>query len=126
MVFIHLWYFRILFSTAGKKDGMPEELRQNIVKEQFELPERGVRIALLAGLTVIEGSDKALGVLRDLRVTFTVDSLADYETHLRSTGATILQGPSATPAGTNMIVRDVEGVLIEFVEAHHEEPSPKR
>ena len=43
-------------------------------------------------------------------------SLAEDDAHLRSTGATTLQGPSRTPAGTNMIVRDVEGVVFEFVE----------
>jgi len=37
-------------------------------------------------------------------------------TSVRSTGATRLRGPSPTPAGTNPIVRDVEGVVFEFVE----------
>jgi hypothetical protein len=56
-----------------------------------------------------------------VRATFIVDSLAEYKAHLRSTGATTLQGPSPTPAGTNLIVRDVEGVVFEFVEPHSKE-----
>ena len=43
-------------------------------------------------------------------------SLAEDDAHLRSTGATTLQGPSPTPAGTHLIGRDVEGVVVEFVE----------
>ena len=57
----------------------------------------------------------------DVRATFVVDSLAEYDAHLRSTGATTLQGPSPTPASTNLIVRDVEGAVFEFVEPHSKE-----
>ena len=72
-------------------------------------------------VTIIAGPEEKLGALRNVRATFVVDSLAEYDAHLRSTGAMTLQGPSATPAGTNMIVRDVEGVVFEFVEPHSKE-----
>jgi predicted enzyme related to lactoylglutathione lyase len=97
-----------------------EALTGETVRQQFEIPERGLRIAILGSLTIIAGSEQEPGALRNVRATFIVDSLAEYEAHLRSTGATTLQGPSPTPAGTNLIVRDVEGVVLEFVE-----PQPK-
>jgi hypothetical protein len=100
-----------------------QALTREQVSQRFELPERGIRIAILGSLTIIEGSTKELGALRSVRVTFIVDSLSDFEAHLRSAGATTLQGPSRTPAGTNMIVRDIEGVVFEFVEPRQKEAS---
>ena len=98
-----------------------EALTREAVRQRFELPERGIQIAILGSLTIIAGSEREIGALRNVRATFIVDSLAEYDAHLRSTGATILQGPSRTPAGTNLIVRDVEGVVFEFVEPHPKE-----
>jgi predicted enzyme related to lactoylglutathione lyase len=98
-----------------------EALTRESVSQRFELPERGIQIAILGSLTIIAGSEREIGALRDVRATFIVNSLAEYDAHLRSTGATILQGPSRTPAGTNLIVRDVEGVVFEFVEPHPKE-----
>jgi hypothetical protein len=98
-----------------------EARTREAVRQRFELPERGIRIAILGSLTIIASSEKEIGALRDVRATFIVDSLAEYDAHLRSTGAATLQGPSRTPAGTNMIVRDVEGVVCEFVEPHSKE-----
>jgi predicted enzyme related to lactoylglutathione lyase len=101
--------------------GRYEALTREAVRQRFEIPGRGIRVALLGGLTIVAGPEGKIGALRDARATFIVDSLADYEAHFRATGATMLQGPSPTPAGTNMIVRDVEGVVLEFVEPHSKE-----
>ena len=98
-----------------------EALTRETVRERFEVPEQGIEIAILGSLTIIAGPEKEIGALRNLRATFIVDSLAEYDAHLRSTGATMLQGPRPTPAGTNLIVRDVEGVVFEFVEPHSKE-----
>jgi hypothetical protein len=98
-----------------------EALTGEAVRRRFEVPESGIRIALLGSVTIIAGSEREIGALRDVRATFIVDSLAEYGAHLRSTGATTIQGPRQTPAGTNMIVRDVEGVVFEFVEPHPKE-----
>ena len=98
-----------------------EALTRETVRERFEVPEQGIEIAILGSLTIIAGPEEEIGALRNLRATFIVDSLAAYDAHLRSTGATTLQGPRPTPAGTNLIVRDVEGVVFEFVEPHSKE-----
>ena len=98
-----------------------EALTRETVRERFEVTEQGIEIAILGSLTIIAGPEHYIGALRNLRATFIVDSLAEYAAHLRSTGATTLQGPNPTPAGTNLIVRDVEGVVFEFVEPHSKE-----
>ena len=86
-----------------------ESLTRETVRERFEVPEQGIEVAILGSLTLIAGSEREIGALRNVRATFIVDSLAEYDAHLRSTGATTLHGPSPTPAGTNLIVRDIEG-----------------
>src|SRR6266446_3981361 len=69
-----------------------------------------------SAMRIIGGAERDLARVKDLRATFTVDSLAEFEAHLRSWGATILQPPAPTPAGKNMVVRDVEGLEFELVE----------
>jgi predicted enzyme related to lactoylglutathione lyase len=86
------------------------------VEQRFVIPERGITIAKLGHVAIIAGEESAIAPLKNVRATFIVDSLADYEKHLRATGATILQPPSPTPVGRNMVARDVEGVVFEFVE----------
>jgi predicted enzyme related to lactoylglutathione lyase len=96
-------------------------LTRETVRQRFAVPEQGLEIATLGSLTIIAGPERNISSLRHLRATFIVDSLAEYDAHLRSTGAKTLHGPSPTPAGTNLIVRDVEGVMFEFVELHSKE-----
>ena len=94
------------------------------VKSRFVVPERRLTIALLGSVTLIAGDEQAVAPLRDVRATFTVDSLADFEAHLRKNGATILQAPTPTPGGRNMVARDVEGTVFEFVEPAQGQRSP--
>ncbi len=93
-----------------------EALLREKIKARFVIPERGLTIALLGEVTLIGGAERDLAPLKEVRATFTVDSLAEFEAHLRASGATILQPPAPTPAGRNMVVRDVEGVVFELVE----------
>src|SRR5580658_323809 len=93
-----------------------EALTGERVKERFVVPGRGLTIALLGSVTLISGDEEALTPMRELRATFIVDSITDFEAHLRSSGGTILQPPAPTPAGRNMVARDVEGAVFEFVE----------
>ena len=93
-----------------------EALTGERVKTRFVVPGRGLTVALLGSVTLISGDEVALAPMRELRATFIVDSLADFEAHLRSHGGTILQPPTPTPAGRNMVARDVEGTVFEFVE----------
>ena len=93
-----------------------EALMGERVTRRFDVPEHRLTIALLGSVTLIAGDEPALAPLRELRASFLVDSLADFEAQLRSDGATIVQPPAPTPVGRNLIARDVEGALLEFVE----------
>ena len=55
-----------------------EALTGEAVRQRFELPEGGTRIAILGSVTVIAGSEREMGALKDVRATFVVDSLAEY------------------------------------------------
>jgi predicted enzyme related to lactoylglutathione lyase len=96
--------------------GRYEALLRGGVKARFVIPERGLTVAVLEGVTLIAGIERDLAPLREVRATFTVDSLAEFEAHLRASGGAIVQPPTPTPAGRNMVVRDVEGVVFELVE----------
>jgi predicted enzyme related to lactoylglutathione lyase len=89
------------------------------VKARFVIPERRLTVALLRDVTLIGGAERDLAPLREVRATFMVDSLEEFEAHLRDSGATILQRPTPTPAGRTVVVRDVEGVVLELVEVLH-------
>jgi predicted enzyme related to lactoylglutathione lyase len=93
-----------------------EALLRREVKARFAIPERGLTVAILEGVTLIAGVERDLAPLREVRATFTVDSLAEFEAHLRASGGAIVQPPTPTSAGRNMVVRDVEGVVFELVE----------
>ena len=93
-----------------------EGLTGEQVKARFVVPGRGLTVALLGSVTLISGDEVGLAPMRELRATFIVDSIADFEAHLRNHGGTILQPPTPTPAGRNMVARDVEGAVFEFVE----------
>jgi predicted enzyme related to lactoylglutathione lyase len=86
------------------------------VQKRFVVPERRLTIALLGSVTLIAGDEQALAPMREVRATFVVDSIVEFEAQLRASGATILQAPTATPAGRNMLARDLEGMVFEFVE----------
>lgn len=86
------------------------------VQRKFEVPAKGLSIAKIGSLLIVGGSEEALTPLRQIRATFSVDSLDDYESHLRVNGAVVLQPPTATPTGRNMIARGADGVVFEYVE----------
>jgi predicted enzyme related to lactoylglutathione lyase len=86
------------------------------VRARFVIPERRLTVALLGDIALISGTERDLVPLREVRATLTVDSLAEFESHFRASGAVILQPPTHTPAGRNMVVRDIEGVVFELVE----------
>jgi predicted enzyme related to lactoylglutathione lyase len=100
-----------------------EALMGERVKSRFVVAGRGLTVALLGSVTLISGDEQALAPLREVRATFIVDSIADVEAHLRENGATILQAPTATPAGRNMLARDAEGMVFEFVEPTSPQPT---
>jgi len=86
------------------------------IQLKFEIPARGISVAKIGSLLIIGGSEEALVSLRQIRATLRVDSLDDYNDYLRATGAAILQPPTITPTGRNMIAKGNDGVVFEYVE----------
>lgn len=86
------------------------------VQSKFEVPSKGISVAKIGSLLIVGGSEDALAPLRQIRATFSVDSLNDYEAHLRASGATFLQPPATTPTGRNMIAAGADGTVFEYVE----------
>ncbi len=105
--------FEAATATYEKLLGEPVQLR-------FEMPAKGLSVAKIGNLLIIGGSEEALSAVRHIRATFRVDSLDEYHAHLSSTGATILQPPTPTPTGRNMIAKGADGVVIEYVELGQE------
>jgi len=72
------------------------------------------------GLTIIAWPEHHIGALRHLRATFIGDSLAEYAAHFALDWSNDASGANPTPAGTNLIVRDVEVWCLKFVEPQSE------
>jgi predicted enzyme related to lactoylglutathione lyase len=83
---------------------------------RFDIPAKGLSLAKVGGLLVIGGPEAALKPLREIRASLRVDSLDEYFAYLARTGAQILQPPTPTPTGRNMIVKGTDGNVLEYVE----------
>jgi predicted enzyme related to lactoylglutathione lyase len=99
-----------------------ERLFDQPARLRFEYPEKSLRLAQVGQLLIIGGSDTSLEPFRDTAMTFLVDDIDAYATHLPSVGATIVRPIQHVPSGRNMLVRQPDGALIEYVE--HDHPNP--
>lgn len=95
--------------------GQPARLR-------FDYPEHGLRLAQVANLLFIAGSEAGLAPFRATQATFLVDDIAAYARHLPSAGAVVLEAPKAVPTGWNMLVQHPDGMRVEYVQ--HRDPHP--
>ena len=95
--------------------GEPARLR-------FDYPEMELRLVQVGQILFIGGSDAALAPFRATAMTFMVDDIAAFAAYLPTTGATILDGIRHVPTGRNMLVRQRDGALVEYVE--HDSPHP--
>jgi len=86
------------------------------IQRKFEIPSKGITVAKIGNILVIGGSEDALIPLKQIRATFTVDSIDEYETYLRENSAIILQSTTPTPVGRNMIAKGSDGLVFEYVE----------
>ncbi len=93
--------------------GEPARLR-------FDYPEMELRLVQVGQILFIGGSDAALAPFRATAMTFMVDDIAAFAAYLPPTGATILDGIRHVPTGRNMLVRQRDGALVEYVE--HDSP----
>jgi len=67
-------------------------------------------------MLLIAGTDEALASVRKTQVTYVVDSVAEFEEHLKQHGGEILPSPKPVPTGFNMRVRHPDGCVVEYIE----------
>lgn len=108
-----------IFTTEFEPSVMAyEKLVGEAVNRRFEVPSKGVSMAKIGNFLIVGGTEEALSPLRQIRATLQVNSLDTYFEHLSSIGATILQPPTDTPTGRNMIAKGGDGLVFEYVELH--------
>jgi hypothetical protein len=65
---------------------------------------------------VLAGSDEALAPVRHVEATLAVDSLDEFASLLRGSGADVPDTFHCTPVGRNMTVRHADGLVVEYFE----------
>jgi len=105
--------FTTEFETAVKSY---ETLMGESTQRKFEVSSKGISVAKIGNVLIIGGSEETLTPLRQIRAIFVVDSIDDYDAYLRANSATILQPPTPTPTGRNMIAKGADGMVFEYVE----------
>ena len=82
----------------------------------FDYPEHDLRLAQVASILFIAGTDDSLAPFRATGATFMVEDLDAFAAHLPTTGSTIVAAAKPVPTGRNMLVRHPDGMLVEYVE----------
>jgi len=89
---------------------------------RFEYPEKNLRIAQIGQLLLIGGNAASLEPFVDTSMTLLVHDLDAYAACIPSGGASIVRQIQRVPGGRNMLVRQADGALVEYVE--HDHPNP--
>ncbi|MBR0797341.1 hypothetical protein JQ615_18290 [Bradyrhizobium jicamae] len=90
---------------------------------RFDCPEYALRLAQVASILFIAGTEQSLARFRATQLTFMVDDIDAFARHLPSVGATVLEAPKQVPTGRNMLVRHPDQMRVEYVEHHDKHPA---
>lgn len=90
---------------------------------RFDYPAYQLKLAQVASILFIAGTEQSLAPFVDTHATFMVDDLQAYANHLPAVGAEILRPPKIVPTGWNMLARHPDGSLIEYVEHRDKHPA---
>ena len=85
-------------------------------EHKFDIASMGLSVAKIGSILVVCGSEDIIDKLKQIRATLVVDSIDEYYSYLVDNKATILQPPTSTPTGQNMIAKGKDGVTFEYVE----------
>ncbi|NEV00515.1 VOC family protein [Bradyrhizobium uaiense] len=89
---------------------------------RFDYPQYDLRLAPVASILFIAGTDESLTRFLPTHLTFLVEDIDAFASHLPTVGASILEAPKAVPTGRNMLVRHPDDTLVEYVEHHDKHP----
>ena len=93
-----------------------EDLLQTKIGTRFYYAEKKLDIAVIGQFLLISGTDEALADVRNISVTFLVDNIQTYKDWLLVNGAAIIQDIIEVPTGYNMIVKQPDGTVAEYVQ----------
>lgn len=94
-----------------------ENIQGTDCEMRFDIAERDIQGAKIGGVLILSGDKEALDPVRDIQAIFYVDSLGEFEPWLKENGAEIVHGPHSNAFGKNMMVRNPDGLLVEYFEA---------
>ncbi|MFS8201310.1 VOC family protein [Streptomyces sp. CWNU-52B] len=78
----------------------------------------GVSVAAVGCFLLMSGPESELEVLRKVSATIAVQDVEEANRVLTDSGAHVLAGPLATPAGRNLIAMHPDGYVYEYVDRH--------
>ncbi|MGY8707417.1 VOC family protein [Bradyrhizobium sp. 18BD] len=90
---------------------------------RFDYPEYDLRLAQVASILFIAGTEQSLKRFTATHMTFMVEDIEAFAAHLPTVGATILEPPKPVPTGRNMLVRHPDQTLVEYVEHTDKHPA---
>jgi len=100
-----------------------EDLIGQKARLRFDYPEYDLRLAQIASILIIAGTDESLERFRPTQLTFLVEDIDAFAAHLPTVGAVILEAPKPVPTGRNMLVRHPDRTLVEYVEHSDKHPA---
>jgi predicted enzyme related to lactoylglutathione lyase len=92
---------------------------------RFDYPEYSLRLAQVASILFIAGTEQSLAPFVETQATFMVDDIEGFAAHLPTVGAEILKPPKPVPTGWNMLVRHPDGMRVEYVEHRDKHPADR-
>jgi predicted enzyme related to lactoylglutathione lyase len=76
----------------------------------------GVSVAAVGCFLLMSGPEADLEVLRKVSATIAVEDVDEARQVLTDSGAQVLAGPMATPAGRNLIALHPDGTVYEYAD----------
>ena len=102
-----------------------EKLIGQTARLRFDYPEHDLRLAQVASILFVAGTEQSLKPFTATHLTFMVDDIDAFAAHLPSVGATILDGPKPVPTGRNMLVQHPDQTRAEYVEHRNKHPAAR-
>ncbi len=92
---------------------------------RFDYPQYDLRLAQVALILFVAGTEQSLARFVETQATFMVDDIQAYAKHLPTVGAQVLEAPKSVPTGWNMLVRHPDGMRVEYVEHRDKHPADR-
>ncbi len=100
-----------------------EALIGQTARLRFDYPEYDLRLAQVASILFIAGTEQSLKRFTATHMTFMVEDIDAFAAHLPTVGAMVLEAPKLVPTGRNMLVRHPDQTLVEYVEHRDKHPA---